>query len=327
MRRELWKQMFWLLVLAGISGSSVRAADHNDSPLLRLEANGVRVNDHQDINDIYAFQSPSNAQNVVFIITVNPDAGVKNDGTLDPDTVYEILVDVNGDARVDIPFTFYFSRPNGLGQQSVVLQSGRTTLARGTTDQDIPVQGGGKLRVGIYDDPFFFDNRVLADPPQTGVNAFAGMNVTAIVLEVPSRNLRARNIGVWSITEKNGKQFDRVGRPGINTVLISTQNKEAFNEGDPVNDRRDFRQDVIDHITALGNGPQAAGLADFLLPDILTIDTTNPAGFLNGRRLEDDVIDIELDVLTNGAVTSDGVANDSNFSNTFPYLAAPNPLP
>ena len=209
----------------------------------------------------------------------------------------------------------------------MLLQSGRTTLARGRTDQNINVLGGGKLRVSIQDDPFFFDNRVLQDPPQTGVNAFAGMNVTAIVLEVPSRNLRARNIGVWAITEKNGRQIDRVGRPGINTVLISEQNKDAFNEGDPINDQRDFRKDVIDHITALGNGANAAALADVLLPDILTVDTTNPAGFLNGRRLEDDVIDAELNLLTNGAVTTDGVANDSNFTNTFPYLAAPNPLP
>ena len=324
MRSELWKRLFWVfgLVLAGIAGSSVRAADHNDSPFLRMPAN-----DHQDINDIYAFQSPSNAQNLVLIMTVNPDAGVRNDGTLDPNTIYEFLVDVNGDARPDINFTLYFSRPNAQGQQSVILQSGRTTLARGTTDQTIPVLGGGKLRVGIYDDPFFFDNRVLQNPPQMGVNAFAGMNVTAMVLEIPSRNLRAANIGVWAITEKNGQQIDRVGRPGINTVLISANNKDAFNEGLPINDKRDFRQDVIDHITALGNGANAAGLADILLPDILTIDTTNPQGFLNGRRLEDDVIDTELDVLTDGKVTSDGVANDSNFANTFPYLAPPNALP
>ena len=313
LRKRLW---LFGLVIAGMSSPLASAADHNDSPL-------IRPNDHQDINDIFAFQSPSNAQNVVFVMTVNPDAGVGNDGTLDPNTIYEFLVDINGDAREDINFTLYFSRPNGLGQQSVLLQSGRTTLARGTTDQNIPVRGGGTLRVSIQDDPFFFDNRVLQNPPMTGVNAFAGMNVTAIVLEIPSRNLRARKIGVWAITEKNGQQFDRVGRPGINTVLISS--KDAFNAGLPINDQRDFRQEVIDHITALGNGDNAAGLADMLLPDILTVDTTDPAGFLNGRRLEDDVIDAELNLLTNGALTSDGVANDSAFTNTFPYLAPPNP--
>jgi hypothetical protein len=65
-------------------------------------------------------------------------------------------------------------------------------------------------------------------------------------------------------------------------------------------------------------------LADVLLPDILTVDTSNPAGFLNGRGLADDVIDVEYALVTNGAVTTDCVSNDSAFTDTFPYLAPPN---
>mgnify|MGYP002626390588 CR=1 FL=1 len=79
-------------------------------------------------------------------------------------------------------------------------------------------------------------------------------------------------------------------------------------------------------ITALSGGDAdfAAFLTDILLPDLLTVDTSNPAGFLNGRRLEDDVIDAELDLLTKGALTGDGVdANDVPFLTVFPYLAAP----
>jgi hypothetical protein len=70
--------------------------------------------------------------------------------------------------------------------------------------------------------------------------------------------------------------------------------------------------------------PTAGALADFLLPDILTVDTSSSAGFPNGRRLADDVIDIELGLVTNGAVTTDCVANDSAFSGAFPYLATKN---
>jgi hypothetical protein len=54
------------------------------------------------------------------------------------------------------------------------------------------------------------------------------------------------------------------------------------------------------------------------------VDTSSSAGFPNGRRLADDVIDIELGLVTNGAVTSDCVANDSAFTNSFPYLAPKN---
>ncbi len=66
-------------------------------------------------------------------------------------------------------------------------------------------------------------------------------------------------------------------------------------------------------------------MADILLPDILTVDFSSNAGFLNGRQLVDDVIDIELGIVTNGAVTTDCVNNDSAFPGTFPYLAPANP--
>jgi hypothetical protein len=128
-----------------------------------------------------------------------------------------------------------------------------------------------------------------------------------------------------------------MGRPAINTVFIPNNpfepsssepsQKNAFNAGEPRNDQRDFRGEVVDTLEIFyGSGSSTAqGLADILLPDILTIDTSNPAGFLNGRGLADDVIDAELALVTNGAVMTDCVANDSAFSTSFPYLAPANP--
>ena len=79
-------------------------------------------------------------------------------------------------------------------------------------------------------------------------------------------------------------------------------------------------------ITALSGDPDyAATIAGVLIPDVLTFELGNPAGFLNGRGLADDVIDAELNILTKGAVTTDGVnANDAAFPGVFPYLAAAN---
>jgi hypothetical protein len=65
-------------------------------------------------------------------------------------------------------------------------------------------------------------------------------------------------------------------------------------------------------------------LANFLLPDILTIDTSSSAGFPNGRQLNDDVIDTELGLITEGAVTTDCVPADNTNLSTFPYLGNPN---
>jgi hypothetical protein len=69
--------------------------------------------------------------------------------------------------------------------------------------------------------------------------------------------------------------------------------------------------------------PATDALAGLLLPDILTADFSKSIGYLNGRDLDDDVIDISLQAITGNSAASDMVpANDKAFSSTFPYLAA-----
>jgi hypothetical protein len=128
-----------------------------------------------------------------------------------------------------------------------------------------------------------------------------------------------------------------MGRPAINTVFIPNNpfepsgsepsQRNKFNAGRPRTDQKNFRGEVVDTLEIFygAGSPTAQALADFLLPDILTVNTSSSAGFPNGRRLADDVIDIELGLVTNGAVTTDCVGNDSSFTNSFPYLAAKNP--
>lgn len=187
-------------------------------------------------------------------------------------------------------------------------------------------------------------------------DTFAGSNVSSIVLEVPSSTLTSgasSNIGVWATTTRGGAQIDRMGRPAINTVFNpnnpfpgervgeEASKKSAFNHTRPEDDQILFRGEVVDTLTTLYtlNDPAAGlggsdnpsddaakinGLADILLPDILTYDTARDEGFLNGRKLDDDVIDAELALVTEGLVTTDCVgANDEQFLTAFPYLAAP----
>jgi hypothetical protein len=123
-----------------------------------------------------------------------------------------------------------------------------------------------------------------------------------------------------------------MGRPAINTVLISGGapggNKDLFNRTSPKDDMAKWRTEMVNNLKApplSRSDADANGLADILLPDILTYDPQNSGGFLNGRKLTDDVIDIELSVLSNNAVTTDFVDNDSTFLSVFPYLGVPNP--
>jgi hypothetical protein len=187
-------------------------------------------------------------------------------------------------------------------------------------------------------------------------NFFLNRNVSSIVLEVPSKFLTAGSpkIGVWGSTNMPGLQIDRMGRPAIATVFIPNNPippdrvsdgkpslKNTYNHSDPVDDQANFRGEIVDTLqflfslndpaTGLGgtddpsdDAAKISGLADFLLPDILTVDTASSSGFPNGRRLDDDVIDTELGLITEGFVTTDCVANDSTFLGTFPYLGNPN---
>ena len=74
-------------------------------------------------------------------------------------------------------------------------------------------------------------------------------------------------------------------------------------------------------------------VAGAIIPDTLTIDFAQPSGFPNGRRLQDQVVDVTLaliflDLTEHAPTTLAGVpvnppANDVPFPTNFPYLAPP----
>ena len=306
------------------------AADHGDAP-------GVRLDNRLDLNDVYAFQSPSTPGNVVFILTAVPVAGITSLSTFHPTGDYDILVNTNSEPDYEFAFNFRFGAPGaGNIQQLHLVGESRSTRIFDivdSTNRTIDLPGGGFVRANLIDDPFFFDLIAfraglgsLCGSTRTGVNFFRGLNTMAIALEVPRSMFGTDNIGVWARTALNGQQIDRNGRPAINTVFMPAALKDAFNQGNPRDDQRVFRDAFTATARALGNSADRANtLADFLLPDLLTINTASTDGFPNGRRLADDVIDIELNLVSNGALTSDCVASDSTFRTTFPYWAGPNP--
>ena len=66
-------------------------------------------------------------------------------------------------------------------------------------------------------------------------------------------------------------------------------------------------------------------LATVLLPDVLNYDFSKATNYaaLNGRRLLDDVIDISLNLVTGGTVTTDNVGPHTDYLSEFPYLGTP----
>jgi hypothetical protein len=140
------------------------------------------------------------------------------------------------------------------------------------------------------------------------------------------------------------EQEDQMARPAINTVFVSTGEKDMFNTTTPAQMGAAFGTKFKDKLLALNPGYttnllglDAATFTGVLATDVLTASLTAPTTFydgtnvLTGRKLDDDVITVELillfggsDAMANPGLTDDHVdANDKTFLTTFPYLATP----
>ncbi len=355
-----------LILTTAIFGSldPARGADHRDAPL--LQGFNTFFIGNLDLNDQYVFRGGNPANTVLVMTTgpatgvVSPpiffpggvyEFRIDNTGDFVDDLVIQIVF---SDPDQFLRQTYF--------AQLVIASTGQTfVFARGITGVPIPVLGSGAMVAGIFDDPFFFNgagysfyrSTTLGEQPlQTGqtpldmlvppaapVNTFGNFNTLAIVLEVPSHLLVSSptnpNIGVWSRTlSPEGFQMDRVGFPGINTAAVPTALQGIYNTLTPQDDfsLRTIAADFLVQLYPIDAGT-AAGLAATVLPDVLPFNVTSSEGFndgltltLNGRKLADDVIDAEFNALTNGALTTDFVVNDSLFRAHFPYLGPPLPL-
>jgi hypothetical protein len=369
-----------LLILAALLPPlRSRAADHLDAPGLQPPGDEIQA----DINDLYVFEG-GDPNATVIAATFHPVATAES--SFGDDLLYELKVDTDGDAVEDHSFEFTFSSVRDNGAQFVIaLHSEGEAAADGEANGDLigfgqvgkqlTLAGDGMLFTGLRSDPFFFDldgfrgtvegvdnSRELNDGNEN--DFFAELDALAIVVEVPDSTFGGP-IGVWATTsDSDGSQIDRMGRPAINTVVNSSGpivgapagNKEAFNEAEPADDVANFTDAVVSALQALSatdttegayTDCQADALAGVLLPDILAFDKagTLPAP-LNGRALDDDVIDTELRIVTggdplvlfgpgnafcdgesardaDGGINTDGVDAHTDYQSEFPYLGEP----
>jgi hypothetical protein len=226
----------------------------------------------------------------------------------------------------------------GYNVMSIVLQAPKTAL---TKDGAAPSPGANNHILGIWD---------TTERPQTSTIQGDGTISTS---------------GPWV-------QVSRLGMPLVNEVVIPLGQKDRFNASEPIDDVANFGAAVVDPeparlLTALFGIPTpsaprndivtvfATGVpglnqpanvvpGEMLRLNLAIAPTASPhrfgvlagdlAGFPNGRRLADDVTDIELRVVAGVLVDGfnvapnnqlgDGVdANDRPFLPRFPYVAPP----
>lgn len=324
-------------------------ADHLDAPNLTSPALDARV----DITDHYAFQKPDDPRRTILILNVNPLAPTHAE-EFRHDALYETLVDTDGDARPDLAFRYRFSRKVDGRQYARVTRAeldGELVDGHVQGDDDAetlvehaPVSSGTEAHIthgehgvrffaGFRSDPFFFDLLgFLKNLKFTGADFFSDKNVYGIALDLPNRLLGGNpHLGIWTRTlvpmtlqPAHLTQVDQMGRPAINTVFNHGDAKNLFNSIEPTRDRELFLTSFVSTLESFGYVPEeATGIAKILLPDILTYNYSSAAGFLNGRKLTDDVIDIELNLVTKGAVTTDMVGPHTDLLDHFPYLGHP----
>lgn len=294
------------------------------------------------LTDLYAFQRPGDPNKTVLVIDVNP-LSPTCDNAVDDQSVYEIRVDTNGDAVADRTFRVRFSSMVG-GTQTATLElaNGRGGAQVETIIRDSRVSLGGQPEVvatgeykffaGLRSDPFFADAEGAGNNFQwTGRDTFADKNVFAIVLEVPNSALGPNpQVGFWGrvLVPHDGQlvQGDRVGRPAIDFAFNQSDvDKRTYNLREPQGDRELFLDKFAHVLEHVGHypGDEARAIAGNLLPDMLTYDYSKSDGYPNGRGLRDDVINMGLAILTNGALPPDGLRPHTDLLPDFPYLGRP----
>jgi len=232
---------------------------------------------------------------------------------------------------------------------------------------DTGAEGGGKDDLAGYSVHSIVLQVPEADVTKNG-EPVASANASNAVVGVWASTERKKLQVSGSGEEGHGNwvQVSRLGNPLVNEVVIPLGQKDRFNGTVPADDaqyasfvlnpelaklmnalfglgvqetnRTDIVQAVLQGLPGLNQ--QTGKPVDTIKINLGTAPVDNPkrlgalagdtAGYPNGRRLTDDVVDIDLRVVEGALIgktappLGDGVdQNDKPFSATFPYLAPP----
>ena len=207
-----------IVIVAIGAASYLIAADHIDAPSV--------TGTGSDITDFYVFQSPSNSNNMVFVVNVQgllaPAATAA--ASFDEEVMIEINIDNSStkDAVEDLVIQATFddakvkvygpSAPIEKGSNSTLLSTSATEASITTygSNPTIGENNGIKIFAGPRDDPFFFDlnqfKAIIGGTATTfnnpGTDTFAGTNVLSLVIEVPKSMLGSGSINAWATTNR-----------------------------------------------------------------------------------------------------------------------------
>ncbi len=209
--------MTGIALLSILGGILFISADHIDAP----QVSGTS----SDIADYYAFQSPTNNSNMVFVITMQGllSPTMTSTSHSDENILTEVNIDNDGDNVEDlviqfIPrdgrmYAFGPYTPSATGLSSSIDDSEESIDVNITNYGQNPIissKSGKQLFAGPRDDPFFFDlgaySAILSGSSPSfdnpGNDTFAGTNVIAVVIEFPKSSLgNSTSVNSWVETK------------------------------------------------------------------------------------------------------------------------------
>jgi hypothetical protein len=334
---------------------------HFDTPTAREDP---RIN----LCDLYLFRKRPGT--VTMALTVNPDAGVGGPDTFREEGLYCFRFDLNGDDREEVTFKIRFGEVTHSAddahqhvQDFEVRRAAEATALRGvdgellvggrtgqiaTTESGIrafaglapDLFAGDAAALGVFRNALYKEEKFAPEAFQNRHNFFAGRNVTAIVLEVPSQLIGSGQVRAWATVSLCGHapevQVSRWGLPLITNIFMpDMEMREDYNRAVPAEDLPRFSLQIgkiVEKVTRLAGSVTnpadyaeqfVARICPTTLPYVLDSEAVFEVAGFNGRGLADDVMDVMLSLTTNTAL-GDGVAPDQGRMRAeFPYFGEP----
>ena len=322
-----------LVLLATATGSAM-ASSHREAPFITTspKVDGTDFYMFRSYEGIAANGSGGRSDYVTLLANYQPlqgPYGGPNYFSMDPNALYEIHIDNNGDAREDLTFQFRFQ--NTL--KSIPLTIGGVSVP-------IPL-----IQAGAVSAP----NAAAGNEPVIGGWTTASLRQARLLNGKPGagNNQAEKAGGAWT-------QVSRLGNPLVNEVVIGLPDKDKFNASSPKDDTQFLTYVTNPTLPALLGVVLGANIAPINFPrtdlaatfltgitginkpatnptpsEMLRLNTaiapvpfasqnrlgvagnalaggTDNAGFPNGRRPKDDVVDIALVAMLGGLCVING---------------------
>jgi hypothetical protein len=374
LRARRWGRRALLLVAVATQVSC--AGSNNNGPIRCLIAGAtpqtLAATPGKDLRDLYVFPSPVNADNVVLAMTLHPfiPAGQGGSEIFDPNVGFEFRIDTTGDAVEDLVILARFDGTSVKEQQvRIIGPAPRAQLPLNAPFFHINQVFVPAPRItafaGAREDPFFFDLgrffELLPDrgtpltgmmppadadqlqgaswnPPGRAQDFFKGLNVLAIVVELPRALLGGGTVRVWATDggfctdgTDGSSQVVRRGRPLVSTVFADVKDMEqtVYNNDvpsvDPMTVNNHLGSSIMHFMSAAGrSAPIIAATYSLFAPDVLIADLSQPgpAGYLGvetrgalggrfgGRGLTDDAASALFGIIFGDTIPRLGLAPD-----------------